>query len=102
MVTQVVLAGAISALCSIVPPELASISNLNFAFREAPAPLYLTPTATTLTVSEAPIPDAVKLYKDSWVIILLESKSVASLGVTSSTLVYAPQSALSPAAFGLR
>lgn len=74
--------------CVFVPLAVFSISSLNAAVASAATRLAIrTPTRTTLTVSPAPIPELSTLNKSSAFSVVDALYEVASLGVTSLTLV---------------
>ena len=89
MVDHVVFAGVIAADSSTVPDADALIRTTNDALLDAPAPLKRTPTLTQLILSVELIAAGVasRLWSSIWFNVLEETKSVASLGVTSSTAV---------------
>lgn len=97
--------GVIAELSATVPAEAFFILVTKEAFAEAPAPLNLTPTWTTLIVSsEAKAAGVSSMFTSSICSFVLEEiKVVALSGVTSSMSVLSPvQAELSPVALGLR
>ncbi len=88
LVAQVVLFGMIAAELDFVPLPVFSISTLKAAVASAPTKLaILTPTDTTLTVSEAPIPESAALNRSSAFNVDEALYVVASSGVCSPTRV---------------